>query len=208
MEVIEQNHTIIDDLDGEKIIKKIELCGRNCYNSFDKIKEGSAEKLIHGLIKSGHESVLEHQSITVRLVTDRAVLAEITRHRMASFSVRSQRYCKYDDGVAFVRPSTIKLGSKDYGDWYAACLQTEIAYKNARKNGLRPEQARAVLPNSTATVIYMTCNLREWRLIFRLRLDKAAHPDIRKLLLPVYEEMAKALPSVFMDLWEMAHGEK
>lgn len=206
MEIIEPSSRIVDELDTETIMTKIEKCGRNCYNSFDKITKGSAEKFISGLVKKGHESVIEHQSITVELVTDRAVLAEITRHRLTSFSVRSQRYCKYDDGVQFVRPTRFKKDTILYNVWRTYCKLSECGYKVLRRLGAKPEDARTVLNNSTATVIYCTANLREWRWIFKQRTSPAAHPDIRALMLPLYEEMAKALPAVFMDMWDEVHG--
>lgn len=83
MKIIEQSAEIIDKINGEEILKKIELAGRTCYQSMDKIKPGSAAEFVASRIKAGHESILEHVSVTVKLITDRGVLAELTRHREA-----------------------------------------------------------------------------------------------------------------------------
>lgn len=205
MKFVTPTHKIIDEIDGNAILKKVEYCARTCYDSRDKICDGSAEKLIRTLIKAGHESVLEHVSITVEFVTDRAILAELTRHRLASFSVQSQRYVKYDD-VAFIIPSEINadIDAVRYGagDWLTASVnEAEKRYKFGIKElGLKPQTARAVLNNCTATVIVMTCNLREWRHVFKMRTDPAAHPDMVALMTPLLEEFKSKIPVIFDDI--------
>lgn len=199
MEIIEQSHKIYDEIDGKAILKKLEYCARTCYDSYDKTCEGSDEKLVTFLIKHGHESVLEHQSITVTLVTDRAVLAELTRHRLASYSVQSQRYVRYDN-IAFIKPDEMEEGSKSYLLWKNVCKMCAMAYRTMLQWGVPQQFARRVLPNSTATKIVITTNLREWRWIFKQRTSPAAHPDIRALLNPLLAELKEKIPIVFDDI--------
>lgn len=205
MKFVTPYHKIIDEINGDAILKKIEYCARTCYDSHDKTCEGSAAKLVRALIKSGHESVLEHVSITVEFRTDRAILAELTRHRLASFSVQSQRYVKYDN-VEFIIPSSIDtdMSADTYtvGDWFTNGVQeAEDSYKNGINIfKLKAQIARALLPNCTATKIVMTCNLREWRHVLNLRTDPAAHPDMVTLMIPLLEEFKSKIPVIFDDV--------
>ena len=132
------------------------------------------------ILKRGHESVLEHASATARFICDRGVTHEIVRHRIASYSQESTRYCDYEGGhVAFVIPPWVDVepGECDFSEirdiagmeWFNHMLDAEQAYKTLREGGWRPEQARSVLPNSLKTEIVMTANLREWRHFFKLR---------------------------------------
>lgn len=214
---INQSHKIIDEIDGQQILKKIEYCARTCYNSHDKAGDGTAEKLIRTLIKSGHESVLEHVSITVELVTDRAVLAELTRHRLASFSVQSQRYVTYKDNVKFISGEFLaRLAHEEnkaefdenaakakkiiYGCFDSMYAAEKFYLTATNEYGIPAQLARCVLGNSTATVIVMTCNLREWRHVFKLRADPAAHPDMVALMTPLLQEFKEKIPVIFDDI--------
>ena len=93
MRVIKPSVELLDQLDGKEMLKKIEKIGRVCYKSEDRITEDSAEKFIRNILKSGHESVIEHEKISVRIICDRGVTHEIVRHRIASYSQESTRYC-------------------------------------------------------------------------------------------------------------------
>ena len=95
MKIISPSFQIMDEINGAEILRKIELCGRVCYKSENVITEESAQKFVRNIIKSGHESVLEHEKITVRIICDRGVTHEIVRHRIASYSQESTRYCNY-----------------------------------------------------------------------------------------------------------------
>ena len=86
---------IIDMDEYPAILKKIEKIGRVCYKSEDRITEDSAEKFIANILKRGHESVIEHETVTVKVTCDRGVTHEIVRHRVASYSQESTRYCNY-----------------------------------------------------------------------------------------------------------------
>lgn len=191
----------------------IEAAGRTCYKSEEKITDTSAPAFVEMILKRGHESVLEHASATVRFICDRGVSHEIVRHRIASYSQESTRYCDYEGGhVAFVIPPWVDVepgeasaeklsaSSEVDGGWFTAMLDAERYYKALREQGWRPEQARSVLPNSLKTEIVMTANLREWRHFFRLRTAAAAHPQMREVAQPLLEEMKRLVPVVFNDL--------
>ena len=182
-------------------MKLIEYAGRNCYKSQDKITDDSYDGFIRRLIQRGHEAPLEFGNMAVELYTSRAVLAEITRHRLASFCVESQRYVKEnkDNGVHFIRPEWYAADSKT-ATWAASMHDAEAAYNYLLDQGCTPQEAREVLPNSTACSIVMSANLREWRTIFKLRTSPAAYPQMRSLMREVRRQAFEAYPCVFEDL--------
>lgn len=191
-------------LDYSNLLSTIELGGRVCWKSEDKIEEGSAEGFIERIKNFKHESVLEHGSITVRFVCDRGVSHELVRHRLASYSQESTRYCNYSRGkfggeITVVEPCSV-LDSTAYNIWLAAMHRAEGAYFAMLNAGASPQVARAVLPQSLKTEIVMTANPREWRHVLRLRCDKAAHPDMRSLMLEVKDEFESCWPVLFGDL--------
>lgn len=199
MRIIEPYYEILDPMNRNYILRKIEKIGRVCYKSEDKITNDSASRFVRSIVKSGHESVIEHFSFSVRFVVDRAVSHEIVRHRIASFSQESQRYCNYstEGQVTFIRPFYLTDGSNQYLAWRKSCEMAEKAYLRLLDQEMKPEEARAVLPNSTKTEIVMTANLREWRHFFRLRTDLKAHPQMRQIMLPLYHKLRFFLPEVF-----------
>ena len=182
--------TIDEDIDAQAIIKKVERACRTCYRSEDKIEEGSAERLIRSCIKRGHHSILEHGNITFRIVCDRGVSHEIVRHRVAAYSQESTRYCNYSQDrfgneLTFVYPSWLPEDKNEQSintKWLLlqeACDRIEKLYFGMLTNGAKPEEARALLPNCLRTELVMTMNIRELRHFIKLRLSRAAHPDIR-----------------------------
>jgi thymidylate synthase (FAD) len=184
----------------------IELGARNCYKSEDKMGEGTDEKLFNQIVKQHHhDSVVEHGSITVRLITDRAMLAQITRHRHFSFSVESQRYCnytkdKFDGNVQFVKPYDITIGSAAWRIWKQACSISEGAYQTLLEEKCKPETARSVLNNSAKASIFMTGNVRSWREFFKLRMAGHAQKDIQHLTQLIYQSfMANDIPAYLFD---------
>lgn len=200
MKILKPSVEILDHLDGNKILQKLELCGRVCYKSEDKITDDSAEQFVRMLIKRGHESVLEHVSVTVKFVVDRGVSHEIVRHRIASYSQESTRYCRYGDGIDVIQPPDIERGTNAYLNWYFGCQNAETAYRDMLSSGISPQIARSVLPTCVKTEIVMTANLREWRHFLRLRMDKAAHPQMREIACKLYDQLAEMVPVVFEDL--------
>lgn len=196
MEFINPSYEIIDQIDGQAILKKIELCGRVCYKSEARITNESAAHFVRGIIKSGHESVLEHVSFTVRFTTSRAIANEIVRHRLASYSQESTRYCNYKGGIKVIIPET----TKDDKNYKNLCIQCEKTYTDMLAKGYRPEIARGILPNDLKTELIMTANLREWRHFFSLRAEQHAHPELRRITIPLLKELIGKIPVIFDDL--------
>ena len=200
MKIINASYHIETPIDGAEILKRIEKAGRTCYKSEDRITAESAENFVRRLIECGHESVLEHESITVRLVCDRGISHEIVRHRLASYSQESQRYVRYNGDIEFINPRMPNV--KAYEAWQELCERAEETYKELLSYGVQPQQARAVLRNSTKTEIVMTANLREWRHFLKLRTASAAHPQMRELTVPLLKELQAWIPVVFDDIKE------
>ena len=171
---------------GEACLKAIEHAGRNCYASYDKVTEDSYKTFVANLLKRGHETPTEFADMTVAIVTSRAVLAELTRHRLASFCVESQRYKK----------------KKKTAIWHSTMRMIEQSYKHQIDNGAKPQDAREVLPNSTACRIIMKANLREWRHVFDLRCSSAAYPPMRELMKDILRQAHDRIPIIFDDLYE------
>ena len=180
--------------------KLIERCGRTCYKSEDKITDDSHVQFIKSIMKREHMSVIEHASATFEIVCDRGVMAEMTRHRHASFSVQSTRYCnlasdKMGNEMAVIKPRDIGPMSAYF--WEKSLKAAEIAYMELIDADHKPEIARSVLPNALATTICMTANFREWLHILKLRTDKAAHPDMRVIANMIGKELYNIAPTVF-----------
>lgn len=187
--------------DAEKLIER---AGRVCYKSECKITEESSGDFIRRIIDSNHYSVIEHASATFLFVTDRGVSHEMVRHRIASFSQESTRYCNYSKGrwggeLQFILPP---LGNDTSVDLVKKRLtEIESTYKSLIEHyGKTPQIARAILPNCLKTEIVVTANLREWRHIFQLRLSKAAHPQIRQVMSIAAEILLRKCPNVFYDM--------
>jgi len=195
----------MEAVDGEAILEKIERAGRVCYKSEDRITPGSAQKFVAMIIKHGHESVLEHVQISARVICDRGVTHEIVRHRLASYSQESTRYCNYAKGafgseLTFIKPCFWEEGSVQYGIWHESMAAIEAQYMRLIEAGATPEQARSILPNSLKTEIVMSMNLRAWRHFFRLRTNTASHPQMREIAGMMLEGFRAAMPVVFDDM--------
>lgn len=204
MKIVTPQAIIETPINREEMLKHLERCGRTCYKSEDKITDDSAARFVRAIIKNGHESVLEHASITVRFVCDRGVSHELVRHRLASYSQESTRYCNYKNKeIEFVMPSEIEGNLQAKQEWEYVCKRCEMSYKWLLENGVAPQAARSVLPTSLKTEIVMTANLREWRHFFKMRALGVAgkpHPDMQFLATSLLEEMKSKLPEVFDDL--------
>ena len=195
MRIVKPSVSIESNISYNEALRIVENATRVCYKSEDKIKEGSAEKLIKGVIKAKHLGCIEHVSLTVKFICDRACSHQLVRHRLMSFNQKSQRYCK-EDNLEVIKPD----GLKNTAIWLESCRQAENAYAELIRRGEKPEVARGVLPNSTATEIYATANLREWRHFFELRCDRTAQKDIRMLALELLCQMFEKYPVFFEDL--------
>lgn len=212
MKIIKSDVQFITPIDGATILKRLEQCGRVCYKSEDKITEGSAEKFVAGIIKRGHEAVLEHCSFTVKFICDRGVSHEIVRHRMASYCQESTRYCNYSKDVfgseiTVIRPSFLTEGTPGWQYWKVACRMAEKSYFELLDWGCTPQEARAVLPTCLKTEVVMTANLREWRHFLKLRCSPAAHPQMREVALILLDKVHWLIPVCFDDIWSEYHAD-
>lgn len=235
MKLVKASYTIITPINGEEILKQIELAARTCYKSEGKIEyykeqifgkteefATSAKVLIPKLISRGHFAMLEFGGmITVRFIVDRGVSHELVRHRLASFAQESTRYCNYgkDEHISFIIPSWLDIEDNTIINsitdifarkketyestktaWEASMAHSELAYINLIQLGWSPQQARSVLPTSLKTEINMSCNIREWREVFKLRCSNAAHPQMQEVMRPLLAEFQQKIPILFDDI--------
>lgn len=202
MKIIKASYEILAATDCLEQV--IELAGRTCYKSEDKITDDSAKAFVAKIRSINHESVLEHGAITVRFICDRGVSHELVRHRLASFSQESTRYCNYTKEKFGGEITVIDLRAFLDDDalfiWYRACEVAEGRYFDLIEAGVKPQIARSVLPTSLKTEVIVTANPREWRHIIKLRAAEAAHPQMRELMVPLAAEFADRWPALFGDL--------
>ena len=218
------------DFKRENVLTAIECAARTCYKSEDKITNDSAERLVRSLVKRGHEAMLEHApTLSVQFICDRGVSHELVRHRLFSFAQESTRYVDYNNtGTQFIIPEWIKgkdretiLNFKyksinelndniesimntfeDKKNWWfvSVCMFSDVYYRSLIETGWKPQQARTVLTNSIKTEIVVTGNVREWRNFFKLRLDRAAHPQMRELTIPLFRSLYADIPEIWEDI--------
>ena len=194
----------------------IEYAGRNCYQSHEKITEDSYDGFVKRQMAREHYSPLEFEDMTVEMVVGRDVMAEITRHRHASFCIKSQRYCRDNatGEIEFIRPNFYVekddpgalLDSKKWcasRKWESECERAEVAYAYyIDECGLTPQDARVSLPNSCATRIVMKANLREWLHIFELRTSKGAYPKMREIMIDLLNQALPLYKTILEGRWE------
>ena len=205
MKIIEPNFIIESQVNYESILELVEKAGRTSYKSEDKITKGSAEQFVRMIIKNGHLSVIEHFSITVRIICDRGVSHEIVRHRIASYTQESTRYCNYSEGkfgheISVIKPNFWKTDDEKYIIWLNTILEIEKNYLKLIDLGASPQEARSILPNSLKTEIVMTMNFREWRHFFTLRTSTHAHPQMLEISIPLLNEFKNQFGVFFDDL--------
>ena len=139
------------------------------------------------------------------VICDRGVSHEIVRHRIASYSQESTRYCNYNSEkfgkeLTFIKPCFWNEGSNEYLIWKEQMQQIEATYNKLIEYGASPQEARSVLPNSLKTEIVITMNIREWRHFFKLRTSNAAHPQIREIAKTMLLSFQNKIPILFDDL--------
>lgn len=194
----------VEKIDGKKIMKRIEIACRTCYRSEGKFTEDSYKKLLTNCITRGHESVLEHEKVTVRIYSDIGSYKDLTRHRFASFSVESTRYCSYDkdkygNEIAFMNPVYIE-DKEIYEIWKKTMQEVENNYIKMKKLGASTDICRELLPHATAGEYTMTANIREWKHILSLRTTKHVHPSIRQVLIPLLKYFKEEMPEIFAEV--------
>jgi thymidylate synthase (FAD) len=194
----------VEKFDGKEIMRRIERACRTCYRSEDKITEDSYKNLLKNCINRGHESVLEHEKITVRIYNDIGSYKDLTRHRFASFSVESTRYCSYDkdkygNEIAFINPVYIE-DKEMYETWKKTMQEIENGYVKMKQMGATTDMCRELLPHSTAAEYTMTANIREWKHILSLRANNHVHPAIRQVMIPLLKLFKEEMPEIFDDV--------
>lgn len=217
MKVVSPSFQILTPIDATHIMQLLEEVGRTCYKSEDMITDNSCVEFVKRIIDRGHEAVIEHFNITVKLTNDRGVSHEEVRHRIASYAQESQRFCNYSKdkfgneityidlkgGMEYDRkvsslPADVQ--QQIYDEWVQACIDAENHYNRMIELGATPQIARSVLNNSTKTEICITMNLREWRHFFKLRCSPAAHPQMREIAIKLLMAFKAMLPVVFNDI--------
>jgi len=184
--------------------------------------ESSAISFVKMILANGHESTLEHVSAGFKIITDRGVTHELVRHRIASFSQESTRYCDYSNDrfggeLTFIYPLGLNeeprcepFNGADLPSqralWQIGILATEDVYQQMRKADVSPQIARSVLPNSLKAEIGMTCNAREWRHFLKLRLSPKAHPQMRQVAEMLRVELTKWFPTAFEEFTSIEIG--
>lgn len=200
MKLIKPSANIIN-VSGD--LQTIELSARTCYKSEDKITEGSAERLVKTLVDRGHGAMLEFVDVTVKFITDRGIANEIVRHRIASFAQESTRYVNYKNKeMEFIMPLCIEDSDNEIliNNFVFICEDAELNYNGYIHAGLKPQDARAILPLCLKTELIMKTNLRSWKNFFNLRTDKAAHPEMRRITIPLLMKFKEKFPIIFDDL--------
>lgn len=205
MKIITPYFSFNEPIDGMQTLKRIERAGRVCYKSEDKINDDSAIRFVASIIARGHESVLEHEKVTVCIICDRGVSHEIVRHRIASYSQESTRYCnycneKFGNELTFIKPCFWSENDSQYVIWKEVMQQIEDSYNKLIKGGASPQEARSILPNSLKTEIVVTMNIREWRHFFKLRTAQTAHPQMREIAQMMLVDFKEKFPILFDDI--------
>lgn len=210
MKIINADVEFITPIDGDVILKRLEQCGRVCYKSESNITDTSSRKFIAGIIKRGHEAVLEHCSFTVKFICDRGVSHEIVRHRLAAYCQESTRYCNYSkegfgSEITVIKPCFWNEDDDLFDLWHNLCAMAERQYLYMLECGATPQEARSVLPNSLKTEVVMTADIREWRHFLKLRCSPAAHPQMREVAMILLDKVHSLIPICFDDIWGEYH---
>jgi thymidylate synthase (FAD) len=193
-------------LNKQVIPQKVELDCESC-------SKRSSREFIQKILKSGHESVLEHASASMKIICDRGVSHEIVRHRTAfSYSQESSRYCNYSadkfgSEITVIKPHQFTeefIGQQHlpsyYSDWEESMKFAEASYLKLLKAGMSAQNARSVLPTCLKTELVITANVRSWRNFIKLRLSSTAHPDMQIVAGKIFQILNKIFPNCFNDL--------
>lgn len=201
MRIVAASFKIESPIDGVQMLKNIEEAGRICYQTDHKITEDSYLPFVERLLKRGHMSVVEHEYVRVRFIVDRGITHEIVRHRLASYSQESTRFCNYSkerfgNEIAVIDLSQF-MTEEQYRSWEKTMAAIEAGYFELLELGAKAQIARSVLPNCLKTEIVMTCNLREWIHFFTMRAADPAHPQMREVACPLLREFRSQIPILF-----------
>lgn len=204
MKIIEPQVTILP-FDAKSVLLNLERAARLCYKSEGRMGFTPNLDFLRSKIDMGHESIIEHEKISVIIMCDRGITHELVRHRIAAYSQESTRYCDYSmdkhgKEITVIKPFFFEEDSMEYTMWKSACESSESVYMDLLQMGRTPQEARSVLPNSLKTEIFVTFNIREWRHFFKLRTAPSAHPQMRQIAIPLLQRFQKIIPVMFDDL--------
>lgn len=179
MKIIRPNFIFEEDINGEEILQKLEKYGRTCYKSEDKMTPESAREFIKMILKSGHESILEHEKVTLRVICDRGVTHEIVRHRIASYSQESTRYCNYSlgkfgEGVTAIEPF--------FFDKNGPRKKIKIPFSWKNENGMSAVGDWAEAELNEFDVWYMAMLFTEWAYLTLINDFKRTAQEARDVL--------------------------
>lgn len=198
MKIIQPSYEILNSFRATAVLQHLEKCGRTCYKSENKITGTSAEEFIKRIVKREHFAMIEFYDIQIRFIHNRGFTHEMVRHRLVSYAQESTRYCDYVGELTVVEPWWTDYNrQEEYKIWENQMQNCELSYQALRQRGVIPQAARGVLPLDVKTEIVVKANLREWRHIFELRCSEAAHPDMRRVMVPLREELSNILPEIF-----------
>lgn len=186
-----------ENLSYDEVLSKIEQATRLCYRSKRSETREQREKFLKNLMGVGHESIIEHGSLSFLITTDRACANQIVRHRLASYSQESTRYVNLSD-LEIVLDQTYTEAEKLAITITCERILETYDYLGGDKKSAR-DKARAILPQCTATRLYMTMNFREIRHFLKLRLDKVAHQSIREIAYQILKIMKEEYPVFVFD---------
>ncbi len=183
----------------ENAQKIIEMAGRTAYLSFDKVSKTSEKDFIKMILKRDHLSVLEHAIASFRIKgVSRSLTHQLVRHRLCSFTQKSQRSIN-EHFFNYITPDSIKKNQEAMENFSEHMRKTREIYSKLRKLGIKNEDARFVLPNATESEIVITANFREWRHIIELRGNLHAQWEIRRMIIKITEKLKEYAPDVFYD---------
>lgn len=201
MEIIKPSVQILTPKDGIDALRFIESMARISHRSEDMQTNDSWKKFI-GAVVLGHGdwSVVEHSSSTVIFRIDRGITHELVRHRLFSFTQESTRFVNYSKkiGLQFIKPSLLRQDVEEA--WKYAIKQSQFYYNNLLENGVRPQEARSVLPNALASTVAVTGNLRNWRHFLLMRTSRETHPDFKEVTIPLLKQFQELVPLIFDDI--------
>lgn len=189
---------------GIDLLRKIEWCARISHRSEDACTPDSWQRIIKAVVMDhGDWSVVEHASVTVDALVDRGITHEWVRHRLFSFTQESTRFCNYgkkNGEITVIQPPDFERNA----EWNIAMRQCEAMYLRMLELKQAPQLARSVLPNSLASRLIITGNLRNWRHFFVMRTTREAHPQMRQVTIPLLAEFKEKIPVLFDDIEPMA----
>jgi thymidylate synthase (FAD) len=191
--------------EGIETLRRIEHFGRISHRSEEKQTPDSWQRFIQAVvIEHGDLSIIEHCSASVVFRIDRAICMEMVRHRLFSYTMESTRFVNgrksYPDGLEFIMPFGIRGDLKAMSYFDEGCQNAEHTYLDMLDRGVRPQEARSVLPNALAATIAVSGNLRNWRHFFLMRTSKETHPDFRRVTIPLLAEFKNRIPILYDDI--------